>query len=115
MAKRKAKKFSRKSASKKRTTKRKSLIKRKATRRKSSLKKAAHRQRRDTRKVFTDWQAVQLPTSFMLTAILGLLITIYWVFPQSLKFGMAFLLAFLLMFFAALISMAKAPIRVVRR
>ena len=111
MAKRKAKKSSRrKSVSKKKTTKRKASVKRKTV-----VKKAAPRQRKDTRKVFTGWQAVQLPASFMLTSILGLLITIYWVFPQSLKFGMAFLLAFLLMFFAALISMAKAPIQVVRR
>ncbi|MAG60680.1 hypothetical protein CL619_02730 [archaeon] len=57
------------------------------------------------------WHAVPLSASFMVTAILGFVISVYWVYPQSTKFGFAFGLVFVLMFIASLISMTKAPVQ----
>ena len=57
------------------------------------------------------WHAVPLSASFMVTAILGFFISVYWVYPQSEKFGFTFSLVFVLMFIASLISMTKAPVR----
>ena len=45
-----------------------------------------------------------LNSSFMLTSILGFLISVVWVYPQSNSFGVAFALVFVLMFFASVIS-----------
>ncbi len=56
------------------------------------------------------WQAAPLKGSFMVTAILGFLITAYWVYPQSVNYGIAFMVVFGAMFIASLISMTKAPI-----
>jgi hypothetical protein len=56
------------------------------------------------------WHAVPLKGSFMLTAMLGFFISIYWVYPQSNSFGVAFCLIFLIMFVASLVSMVKAPV-----
>ena len=55
------------------------------------------------------WRAVPLKSSFMLTAMLGFLISAYWVFPQSFNFGITFMIVFALMFIASLISMTRAP------
>ena len=60
--------------------------------------------------VFEGWHASPLKGSFMVTAILGFLISAYYVYPQSLNFGIAFMVIFTLMFIASLISMTKAPI-----
>jgi len=56
------------------------------------------------------WHAAPLKGSFMVTAMLGFLISAYWVYPQSFNFGFAFMLIFAAMFIASLISMTKAPI-----
>lgn len=56
------------------------------------------------------WQAVPLKGSFMITAILGIFISIYFVWPRSFQFGLAFTIVFVAMFIAAMISMTKAPV-----
>ncbi|HLC91231.1 MAG TPA: hypothetical protein VJI15_05700 [Candidatus Nanoarchaeia archaeon] len=56
------------------------------------------------------WHAVPLKSSFMLTAMLGFLISAYWVYPQSIRYGFSFMIVFAAMFIASLISMSKAPI-----
>ena len=56
------------------------------------------------------WHAVPLKSSFMATAMLGFLISAYWVYPQSVNYGLTFIIVFVLMFIAALVSMTKAPI-----
>tara|TARA_Y100000031_G_C7935084_1_gene254499 strand:- start:100 stop:333 length:234 start_codon:yes stop_codon:yes gene_type:complete len=56
------------------------------------------------------WQAAPLKGSFMITSILGIFISIYWVFPQSIQYGIAFIIVFTAMFIASLISMSKAPV-----
>lgn len=60
------------------------------------------------------WHAAPLKGSFMVTAILGFLISAYWVYPQSISYGVAFMLVFVAMFVASLISMTKAPVVEVR-
>lgn len=56
------------------------------------------------------WHAVPLKSSFMLSAILGFLISAYYVYPQSKNYGLAFMVVFTAMFVAAIISMTKAPV-----
>ncbi len=56
------------------------------------------------------WHAAPLKGSFMVTAMLGFLISAYYVFPQSFNLGIAFMLIFAAMFVASLISMTKAPV-----
>lgn len=56
------------------------------------------------------WHAAPLKGSFMLTAMLGFLISAYYVYPQSFNFGLAFMFIFAMMFIASLISMTKAPV-----
>jgi uncharacterized protein (DUF58 family) len=55
-------------------------------------------------------QMAPLKGSFMLTAILGLTISMIYVYPTNPKWGAAFTLVFLLMFIASLINMTYAPI-----
>ena len=51
-----------------------------------------------------------LSAGFMLTAIVGFLISIFFVVPQlSLKWGFTLVLFFVLMFVASVISMTYAP------
>ena len=61
------------------------------------------------------WQAVPLKSSFMVTAILGFLISYYYVYSISMDFGIACMVVFTIMFVAALVSMAKAPIMAIKR
>ena len=75
------------------------MAKKKVTKRKSSSKNLPQK-----------WQAVPLKGSFMITAILGLFISIYWVYPQNIQYGFAFIIVFVAMFIASLISMTKAPV-----
>lgn len=56
------------------------------------------------------WHAVPLSASFMVTAILGFVISVFWVYPQSETYGFSFALVFVLMFIAGMISMTKAPV-----
>ena len=55
-------------------------------------------------------KVAQLSAGFMLTSIVGFLISIFYVVPQlSLKWGFTLVLFFVLMFIAALISMTYSP------
>lgn len=56
------------------------------------------------------WHAAPLKGSFMVTAMLGFLISAYYVFPKNYNFGFTFMLIFAAMFVASLISMTKAPV-----
>lgn len=56
------------------------------------------------------WHAVPLKGSFMVTAILGFVISAYWVYPQHYNYGVAFMLVFGAMFIASIVSMTKAPL-----
>ena len=62
------------------------------------------------KKLPSRWHAVPLKGSFMATAMLGFLISAYWVYPRSFNYGIAFMIIFTVMFIAALISMTKAPV-----
>ncbi len=53
------------------------------------------------------WHAVPLKGSFMAIAIIGFLITAYLV--KDLNYKITFMLVFIAMFIASLISMTKAP------
>lgn len=57
------------------------------------------------------WRAAPLKGSFMVTAILGLLLSYYYVYPVSFNLGLACMIFFVLMFVASLISMTKAPVK----
>lgn len=50
-----------------------------------------------------------LSGSFMLTSILGFLISAFYVYPQSSPWGFTFMTTFFLMFISSLISMTYAP------
>ncbi|MBS3135742.1 hypothetical protein J4401_02170 [Candidatus Woesearchaeota archaeon] len=56
------------------------------------------------------YKVVHLSSGFMLTSLVGAIISVFYVYPKSRSFGFAFLLFFVLMLVAALISMAYAPI-----
>jgi len=53
---------------------------------------------------------VPLKSSFMITAIVGFFISVYYVMSLSKTWGFAFALFFVTMFIASLISMTFAPI-----
>ncbi|MCK4521934.1 MAG: hypothetical protein KAU20_05135 [Nanoarchaeota archaeon] len=55
------------------------------------------------------FKAAPLHGSFMLTAILGFLISVIWVYPKNRSYGFAFGLIFVLMFIASIISMTYGP------
>jgi len=55
------------------------------------------------------WHAVPLKGSFMVLSIIGFLITAYLVYPNSFNYGITFMIVFIAMFIASLISMTKAP------
>lgn len=63
-----------------------------------------------SKKIFAGWKPSPLKGSFMVTAIVGFLISAYYVYPQSFNLGIACMLIFTLMFIAAIISMTKAPV-----
>ena len=50
-----------------------------------------------------------LSGGYMLTSIVGFLISAFYIFPNSYKWGFTFVLFFVLMFVASLISMTYAP------
>ena len=56
------------------------------------------------------WHPVYLKGSFMVTAILGFFISAYYVYPLSVNYGVSFMIVFILMLIAAVISMTKAPV-----
>ena len=53
------------------------------------------------------WHAVPLKGSFMVLSIIGFLITVYLIHDLNYKF--AFMVVFIAMFIASMISMTKAP------
>lgn len=60
--------------------------------------------------VWKGWRPAPLSSSFMLIAIIGLLISGYWVYPKSLDWGITFMILFTCMFIASLLSMVHAPL-----
>ncbi|MFH1682345.1 MAG: hypothetical protein ABIA37_00970 [Candidatus Woesearchaeota archaeon] len=95
-----------KKAAKKRVSKRKTA--KKAVKRSSAVKRVSSKPKPQPSR----WHAVPLKGSFMVTAILGILLSYYYVFPVSYNFGIACMIIFAVMFFAAIVSMTKAPIQV---
>lgn len=78
------------------------MAKRKIIKKKSAPKKI---------KKFPKWQAVPLKGSFMVTAMLGFLLSYYYVYnPNNPSFGITCMIIFGIMFIASLVSMAKAPL-----
>ncbi len=63
-------------------------------------------------KKVSKWHAVPLKGSFMVTAILGFLLSYFYVYPVSFNFGLACMFFFIIMFIASLVSMTKAPLMV---
>jgi len=57
------------------------------------------------------WQAAPLPASFMLTAIIGFVISAFWVYPRDLNWGFTFLLFFTIMFIASVMSTTHASVK----
>ncbi|RJQ18146.1 hypothetical protein C4573_00295 [Candidatus Woesearchaeota archaeon] len=51
-----------------------------------------------------------LSSGFMLTSMLGFLISVLYVYKMDESWGVAFSLIFILMFIASIISMTKAPV-----
>ena len=72
--------------------------------------------RQNRKKVFSakrsslPWHATPLKGSFMAMSIIGFFITAYLVYPTSPNYGVAFMIVFIAMFIASLISMTKAPV-----
>ena len=57
-----------------------------------------------------EFEAAPLSSSFVLFSMLGLLISLIYVYPViSPKFGASFTLIFLIMFISSFVSMTKAP------
>ncbi len=63
-----------------------------------------------TTKGLSHWHAVPLKGSFMATAMLGFLISAFWVYPQSFNYGISFMIIFILMFIASFVSLTRAPV-----
>lgn len=51
-----------------------------------------------------------LSTGFMLTSIIGFFISLLVIYPVSASFGFAFMLVFLVLFIASVVSMTKAEV-----
>jgi hypothetical protein len=51
-----------------------------------------------------------LKGSFMLTSIVGFFVSVYFVWPLSKTWGLAFTLFFVMMFIASIISMTFSPV-----
>lgn len=68
------------------------------------------KKRKKVKRKKRSWIPAPLPTSFMLTAILGFIVSALWVFPISYNWGLTFLIIFTLMFITSIINMSKAPV-----
>jgi len=55
------------------------------------------------------WRPGPIKGSFMALSIIGFLISIYMVYPRSVNYGTAFILVFIAMFIASIISMTQNP------
>ncbi len=51
-----------------------------------------------------------LSGGFMLASMLGFAISIVWVYPQSISWGIAFMIVFGAMFLASILSLTYAPV-----
>ena len=60
--------------------------------------------------VFQKFKIAQLPSTFMLTSIIGFLVSVIWVGKYDTSYGFAFGLVFGIMFIASLVSMTYAPV-----
>ena len=56
-----------------------------------------------------EFNVAPLSGGFMITSIVGFLISSFWVMPKSIKWGFTLMLFFTLMFISAMISMTYAP------
>ena len=56
------------------------------------------------------YKVAPLSGSFMLTSMVGFLVSAVYVFPRSISWGFTFGIFFTIMFVASLISMTYAPI-----
>ena len=56
------------------------------------------------------FKVAPLNNRFMLTSILGFLISTVWVLPNNPTWGVAFALVFALMFISSIISMTHGPV-----
>ncbi len=56
------------------------------------------------------YRIVPLSAGFMLTSILGAIISAVYIYPESPSFGFTFFLFFTLMFIASMISLSLAPL-----
>jgi multisubunit Na+/H+ antiporter MnhE subunit len=56
-----------------------------------------------------------LSRGFMITAILGFLISAIYIFPRSNPWGLAFSILFAVMFVAAMVSTTKAPVEALEK
>jgi F0F1-type ATP synthase assembly protein I len=90
------------------------MAKRKAIKKKSTtVHKTVQKNKSNSKKAskgLSHWHAVPLKGSFMATAMLGFLISAFWVYPQSLNYGITFMIIFILMFIASFVSLTKAPV-----
>ncbi|MBU0615072.1 MAG: hypothetical protein KJ601_03185 [Nanoarchaeota archaeon] len=53
---------------------------------------------------------VPLKSSFMLSSLIGFIISWLWVFPRDASWGFTFMLFFVIMFVASMISMTYQPV-----
>ena len=56
-----------------------------------------------------EFNVAPLSGGFMITSLVGFMISLFYIFPTSYKWGFTFVLFFTLMFVASLISMTYAP------
>ncbi len=56
------------------------------------------------------WHPGPVKGSFMVLSIVGFLVSLYLVYPMSTNYGTAFILVFIAMFIASIISMTHVPI-----
>ena len=56
------------------------------------------------------WKAKPISSGFFLTSIIGILVSLYVVYPVSVRYGFLLMLVSILMFIAAMVSMTKAKI-----
>ena len=57
------------------------------------------------------WRPGPIKGSFMALSIIGFLISIYLIYPKSVNYGVAFILVFIAMFIASIVSMTQNPIK----
>lgn len=73
-------------------------------------KKKAHKAEKVDTRYLKKWHANPLKSSFMILAMVGFLISAYYIFPMNIDYGVSFMIVFAAMFIASLISMTKAPV-----